>query len=58
VVANSSNISRTFTNKYGTYQVRDSVFAGPGGIVKFESTWEVLGDGSYRFTTAIPFGGP
>ncbi|MFH0901100.1 MAG: hypothetical protein V2A73_10760, partial [Pseudomonadota bacterium] len=58
VVADPSNIARTFTNKYGTFQVRESLFAGPGGFVKFESTWQVLEGGGYRFTTAIPFGGP
>lgn len=58
VVTNPSNITRSFTNQYGTFQVRESLFAGPGGFVKFESTWQVLEGGGFRFTTAIPFGGP
>lgn len=57
VVTDSSNITRSFTNQYGTFQIRESLFAGPGGFVKFESTWQVLEGGGFRFTTAIPFGG-
>ncbi|MBK9261884.1 MAG: RHS repeat-associated core domain-containing protein [Polyangiaceae bacterium] len=57
-VKDSSNIVRTFKNQYGAFQVRESLFAGPGGFVKFESTWQVLEGGGLRFTTAIPFGGP
>lgn len=49
---------RTFTNQYGTFQLRESLFAGPGGFVKLESTWQVLEGGDFRFTTAIPLGGP
>jgi hypothetical protein len=29
---------------------------GPGGFIKFESTWQVLQEGAFRLTTAIPFG--
>lgn len=58
VVADPSNIVRTFTNQYGTFQIRESLFAGPGGFVKLESTWQVLEGGDFRFTTAIPLGGP
>lgn len=56
VVADDSNIVRTFSNQYGTSQVRESLFAGPNGMLKFESTWQVTDDG-YRLTTVIPFGG-
>jgi filamentous hemagglutinin len=58
VAADSSNIARTFSNEYGTFQVRESLFTGPGGHVKFESTWQVLEGGGLRLTAAIPFGGP
>ena len=44
--------------EYGSFQARESLFAGPGGFIKFESTWQVLEGGQFRFTTAIPFGGP
>ncbi|MGQ0630128.1 MAG: hypothetical protein ACT4P1_03740, partial [Sporichthyaceae bacterium] len=57
VLRTDSNIVTTFSNKYGTFQVRDSVFAGPGGYARFETTWQVTGDG-HRLTTLIPFGGP
>ena len=40
------------------FQTREFLFAGPGGFLKFGSSWEVIGNGQYRFTTAIPFGGP
>jgi len=30
------------------------VFAGPTGVLKFESTWQVLPNGARRLTTAIP----
>ncbi len=58
VVGDSSNIVHSYSDQYGNFQIRESLFAGPGGFVKFESTWQVLEGGSYRFTTAIPFGGP
>jgi len=58
VVRDPSNIVETFTDKYGTYQVRESLFAGPSGaFAKLESTWEVLPDGSLRLTSIIPKGG-
>ena len=56
VVVGSNNVARTFTNEYGTFQVRDSLFAGPGGFLKFESTLQVTDDG-LRLTTVIPMGG-
>jgi len=58
VVRDPSNIVETFTNQYGTYQVRESLFAGPSGaFAKFRSTWEVMADGNLKLTTVIPFGG-
>jgi filamentous hemagglutinin len=56
VLASDSNIIRTFSNKYGTFEVRDSLFSGPGGFLRFETTWQVTSAG-YRLTTLIPFGG-
>lgn len=55
VVADESNIARTFTNEHGTFQIRDSLFSGPGGFLKIESTWEITDDG-HRLTTVIPMG--
>ena len=58
VVQSNSNITRTFNNQYGNFEVRESLFSGPSGqFAKFETTWEVLPNGGRRLTTAIPFGG-
>lgn len=57
-VRSEGNVSRTFSNQYGTFEVRDSVFIGPSGqAAKFEATFRVLGDGTRVFSTVIPFGG-
>ena len=58
VVNDPSNIASSFSNQYGSFVVRESLFAGPGGFVKLESTWQVMENGSFRLSTAIPFGGP
>ena len=57
VIAKPDNVVRSFTNKNGTFQIRESLFAGPDGFLKFESTWQVTQDG-LRLTTVIPMGGP
>lgn len=57
VVRDKSNIVRTWTNKYGSFEKRESLFAGPGGFARFETTWQVMKDGTRRFVTAIPSGG-
>jgi filamentous hemagglutinin len=56
LIARTDNIARSYTNGYGTFQVRESLLAGPGGFVKFESTWQVT-DSGLRLTTVIPMGG-
>ena len=56
VVATDANVLRTFTDQYGTFQIRESLFVGPNGALKFESTWQLTTDG-LRLTTVIPFGG-
>jgi hypothetical protein len=58
VVSDSSNIIGSTANQYGNFVTRESLFAGPGGFIKFQSTWQVLEGGAQRFITAIPFGGP
>jgi filamentous hemagglutinin len=57
VAADASNVARAFSNQYGNYVVKESLFAGPGGFLKLESTWQVMEGGGLRLTTAIPFGG-
>ncbi|QRP47967.1 hypothetical protein [Amycolatopsis sp. FDAARGOS 1241] len=37
------------------HQIRDSPFAGPGGFLHLESTWEIT-DSGLRMTTVIPKG--
>ncbi len=49
VVGDSSNIIRSTSNQYGNLVTRESLFAGSGGFVKFESTWQVLEGGGQRF---------
>ena len=52
----TDNISRTFTHpKYGDSHVRESLLAGPNGVLKLESTWHQTSE-AQRLTTAIPFG--
>ncbi len=55
VLATAANIMRTWTDEWGTHQIRESIFAGPNGVLKFESTWQVTSDG-FRLETVIPFG--
>lgn len=57
-VQGNSNISRSFDNEWGSFEVRESLFPGPSGkFSKFESTWQVMPEGSRRFSTLIPRGG-
>jgi filamentous hemagglutinin len=58
VVMDPSNVVRTYSNEFGVFQIRESLFAGPGGFLKLESSWQVLEGGVFRFTSAIPMGGP
>lgn len=49
------NVLRTFSNKHGTFEVRDSLLFGPSGkATRLESTFQVMPDGARRFTTTIP----
>ena len=52
----ASRLRSIFTNKHGTFEVRDSLFCGPGGFLHFESAWQVDGE-QRRFVTLIPRGG-
>lgn len=58
VARTEGNISRAFSNQYGNFEVRDSMFIGPSGkAVKFERTFHILENGIRRFSTAIPLRG-
>ncbi|MFD7077076.1 RHS repeat-associated core domain-containing protein [Nocardioides sp. NPDC059952] len=56
VAANSDNVLDTYNDQYGSYQIKESLFSGPGGMIKFESTWQET-DAGLRLTTVIPLGG-
>ncbi len=50
------NLVRSYSNQYGKFEVRDSLFMGPSGkAARFESTFQVLEDGTRRLSTVIPF---
>ena len=55
-VSTEGSLARTIVNNRGTFEVRESLFMGPSGkAAKFESTFEVLEDGTRRLTTVIPY---
>lgn len=54
VVNQLDNVIDTFTNDYGTFEIRDSLLAGPSGkFAIFETTFQVMPDGSRKFSTVI-----
>ena len=58
VVNNAAYVVRQFTTLHGTFETRESLYAGPSGkFAKFESTWELLSNGTRRLVTVIPKGG-
>jgi len=57
VVNDPSNVIKTWTNKNSQFEIRESLFSGPGGFAKFESAREIMSDGTRRFTTVIIKGG-
>lgn len=59
VAQDPSNVVREFQKVLpdGTVinqEVRESLLAGPGGFIRLESSWEILADGTRKFTTLIP----
>ena len=57
-VNDPSNVSRAWTSEHGAFETRESLFNDPSGkFAKFETTWEVLPNGTRRLTTVIPKGG-
>lgn len=55
--AASNGFDRTFTNQWGEFGEVKSVIYGPHGIRQVEATWQMMEDGSLRFSTAIFKGG-
>ena len=49
------NVVNTFSNQYGTFEVRESLFMGPSGkAANLQSTFQILPDGTRRLSTVIP----
>ncbi|WP_248919412.1 hypothetical protein [Pseudomonas entomophila] len=49
------NVMSTFSNQYGKFEVRESLFMGPSGkAANFQSTFQVLDDGTRKLSTVIP----
>lgn len=49
-----NNVIRTYSNEYGSFEIRDSLFAGPSGkFANFETTFQIMSDGSRKFSTVI-----
>lgn len=49
------NVIKSFTNQYGVFEVRESLFMGPSGqAATFQSTFHVLDDRTRKLSTLIP----
>jgi filamentous hemagglutinin len=53
--ADPDNVVRTLTDKYGTSVMRDSLLAGPRGLLHIQSTWMWV-DGAWEFKSLIAYG--
>ncbi|MCR6483213.1 polymorphic toxin-type HINT domain-containing protein [Amycolatopsis sp. OK19-0408] len=51
--APARGFDHTYTNEFGEFGVAYSVLYGPYGIRSVESSWQILPDGTYRFSSAI-----
>lgn len=49
------NVINTFSNQYGKFEVKESLFVGPSGkAANFQSTFQILDDGTRKLSTVIP----
>ncbi|WP_223886787.1 hypothetical protein, partial [Pseudomonas amygdali] len=49
------NVTSVFSNQYGSFEVRESLFIGPSGrAANFQSTFQILDDGTRKLITLIP----
>lgn len=49
------NVVNIFSNQYGVFEVRESLFMGPSGkAANLQSTFKILLDGTRRLSTDIP----
>ncbi|MBJ9978336.1 hypothetical protein IAE35_23200 [Pseudomonas sp. S75] len=54
-VRTEGNVVEMFSNQYGKFEVRESLFIGPSGkAANFQSTFQILDDGTRKFNTVIP----
>ena len=54
VIKNSARL-KTFNNKHGNFEIRDSLLIGPSGkAIRLNSTFQIMPDGSRSFITTIP----
>ncbi|WP_244181116.1 hemagglutinin repeat-containing protein, partial [Xanthomonas melonis] len=54
-VKNEGNIVNRFSNEYGKFEVRESLFIGPSGrAVNIQSTFQIMDNGTRRLSTVIP----
>lgn len=55
VVKQKGNILKTFNNKHGNFEIRDSLLIGPSGkAIRLQSTFQIMLDKSRSFITTIP----
>ena len=55
VVKQKGNILKTFNNKYGGFEIRDSLLIGPSGkAIRLNSSFQIMTDESRSFITTIP----
>lgn len=57
VVRDPTNTIRSWSNRYGSFETRESLLIAPGGFLRLHTTWQVLEGGARRMTTVIPMGG-
>lgn len=58
VTKKSNDVVQQYTDQYGSFEVRESFFIGPSGkATMFESTFEIMKDGTHRFIKTIPKNG-
>ncbi len=54
-VKTEGNVVNTFTNQFGKFEVRESLLMEPSGkAANFQSTFQVLEDGTRKLSTIIP----
>jgi filamentous hemagglutinin len=56
VAQQSNNVVSVSSNQYGNFLMRESLLAGPRGVVLFRTAWRVAQDGTQHFSTGIPMG--